>query len=413
MRAAAFRCCPDSSFMFRWEEPACSESGMTTYSKSAPWYRRYEHAPELALLYMKAIRRIQPDSPHEAQVRSYVRLSWVRMVFESNRVEDAGLYPEEATRKVIDEFMPTLPTEFVASRRLRSGDDPARDIIDAIEIDRLKALSEGFDLDNVILTVSHGGHSRGVREVVQHARALGQASYHARLCVLRRTLTLLVRAGLPDDEAAGMRDELDALGEMTLGQDDTFGSTMLRRLHAILAKDLLDADAGVEPGEFRIDDRMVPRAEIAFPAPELVPAAVEVWSERMNALAVDPAVSAITMAARASYDFVAVHPFPDLNGRLSRILLNVALWLHGLPFAVALRAESKGKKRYMAALRYANRGNIAPYEVLISLALIDGARHVDGALAMAGAGSLLDLLPDESRERARRLCEVMGYEPAD
>lgn len=387
---------------------------MTTYSKSAPWYRRYEHAPELAVLYMEAIRRIQPDSPHEAQVRSYVRLSWVRMVFESNRVEDAGLYPEEATRKVIDEYMPTLPTEFVASSRDRSArvDNPALDILKTMDLDRLKAHREQLDLEKVIVTVSHDGHSRGMREVVQHAGALGQASHHARLCVLRRKLTLFVRAGLPDDEAAGMRDELDALGEMNLGQDDTFGSTMLRRLHAILAKDLLDHDAGVEPGEFRIDDRMVPRAEIAFPAPELVPAAVDVWSERTNALAVDPEVSAITLAARASYDFVAIHPFPDFNGRLSRILLNVALWLHGLPFAVALRSESKGKKRYMAALRYANRGNIAPYEVLVSLALIDGARHVDGALAMAGAGSLLDLLPDASRERARHLCEVMGYGPA-
>ena len=76
----------------------------------------------------------------------------------------------------------------------------------------------------------------------------------------------------------------------------------------------------------------------------------------------------ILKAAEISYKFVHIHPYRDGNGRVSRILMNLLLHSQSHP-PVHLKSNPKNRKRYIWALRRANRGNLKPLACLIALAL--------------------------------------------
>ncbi|MBI4546069.1 MAG: Fic family protein, partial [Gemmatimonadetes bacterium] len=61
-------------------------------------------------------------------------------------------------------------------------------------------------------------------------------------------------------------------------------------------------------------------------------------------------------AALAHLDFVAVHPFPDGNGRIARLLMNLCLVTAGLPW-VTIRTDDR--LRYVKALEAATVGDDA------------------------------------------------------
>ena len=76
----------------------------------------------------------------------------------------------------------------------------------------------------------------------------------------------------------------------------------------------------------------------------------------------------ILKSAEASYKFVAIHPYKDGNGRISRLLMNIVLWGKGHP-PVYLKANKTSRHRYAQALKRANHGNIEPLACLIALSL--------------------------------------------
>ena len=124
-----------------------------------------------------------------------------------------------------------------------------------------------------------------------------------------------------------------------------------------------------------------------FPAPELLPAAMDRWSARASALLLQ-AAGDLSMAAAISYEFVRIHPFPDFNGRVSRLLLNVCLRLAGVPFWSSIQGHKEGKKRYLQALRRANRGDLRWYEALVAEAVCRGFDAMDQNLEAAGLPTL-------------------------
>jgi Fic family protein len=77
----------------------------------------------------------------------------------------------------------------------------------------------------------------------------------------------------------------------------------------------------------------------------------------------------ILLAARMSHKFVCIHPYRDGNGRVSRLLMNLALFGERPP--VYLKADKKGRHRYGIALQRADRGNLDPLACLICINLIE------------------------------------------
>ena len=101
-------------------------------------------------------------------------------------------------------------------------------------------------------------------------------------------------------------------------------------------------------------------------------------------LAVAVPSSAMAAAAEVSYRFVRIHPFPDGNGRVSRLLMNLVLFLWGLPFPITLRGDGKERHRYKQALRRADRGKLDRYECLIARAVVGSFENLNVNLALAG-----------------------------
>jgi len=68
---------------------------------------------------------------------------------------------------------------------------------------------------------------------------------------------------------------------------------------------------------------------------------------------------------------VTIHPFVDGNGRVARLLMNLALLQEGYPVTIippVLRSE------YLSAVRESNVGNIVPFVNLLSSMVLESQR---------------------------------------
>lgn len=126
---------------------------------------------------------------------------------------------------------------------------------------------------------------------------------------------------------------------------------------------------GNRTGKFRKKPVSVGRESVHFAPPSLIPGLTDELCDDFLSIFVenqDP----ILNAAKLSYRFVSIHPYSDGNGRISRLLMNLILWISEYP-PIYLKADKKGKHRYSVALLRANRGNFKPLASLIALSLND------------------------------------------
>lgn len=124
---------------------------------------------------------------------------------------------------------------------------------------------------------------------------------------------------------------------------------LVRELHAILMSGVRGSDQ--RPGEFReIQNQIGFPARFVPPPPTELPAALDAFEKYLHSSSdFDPLVKAFL----THYQFEAIHPFRDGNGRVGRLLLSLAIaewcdlssqWLYMSPFF------EKRKKEYMDLL---------------------------------------------------------------
>ena len=170
-----------------------------------------------------------------------------------------------------------------------------------------------------------------------------------------------------------------------------FTEDRIKSLHLFLADSLLPEDAKVEAGHYRIDNRVV-GWDIIFPGPDLIQACMINFVQRANSIldsSLHGKINKYEAAARISYEFVEIHPFPDFNGRFSRVLMNMVLLANLCPFPIPLRGNNKEKHRYFVALRKANRGDIIPFASLIAMNVVKTFEELDRHFELAGLESIL------------------------
>lgn len=75
-------------------------------------------------------------------------------------------------------------------------------------------------------------------------------------------------------------------------------------------------------------------------------------------------LNALELAAWTHAEFVKIHPFPDGNGRTSRLIMNYQLMAHG--FAPISIAKESRLAYYDALEAYAVQGNLSPFAEMIA-----------------------------------------------
>lgn len=123
-------------------------------------------------------------------------------------------------------------------------------------------------------------------------------------------------------------------------------------------------------GAFRKSFVNVGRQDLVFPPPSAVPPLMEEFVRSYPLSAAFGNSSDIVMAAaKFSHRFVAIHPYNDGNGRISRALMNLVLCGQH-PFVALKATTSKSRRRYYYSLRRADRGDLRPLACLIAISLV-------------------------------------------
>lgn len=151
-----------------------------------------------------------------------------------------------------------------------------------------------------------------------------------------------------------------------------------REVGALTERHLLDIHAAVmaeidpkHAGRFRTErvliagSRHIPPGSHRFA--ELIPAMLE--------LANRSGVHPLLQAAELHYNFVAIHPFSDGNGRTARLLMNLVLLRADWPMTVI---EVSRRGEYLAALDQANSGNWSTFAGLIAECVAASANRIVG-----------------------------------
>lgn len=149
--------------------------------------------------------------------------------------------------------------------------------------------------------------------------------------------------------------------------------TDVRRIHTMAMTPVWDvaphpdATPQESPGSFREHDIHPFPGGMQPPSWVLVPARMDAWLERVNALRPRSATFPEDVADLHA-EFERIHPFLDGNGRAGRLVLNRVLVCLGYPPAVIYKVD---RFAYLEALRRADAGQPGALGELLARAILD------------------------------------------
>jgi len=181
---------------------------------------------------------------------------------------------------------------------------------------------------------------------------------------LREGLTVQGRTLKEHLEMKNHAEAIDFLEEAIKSRDLTEG--LIKELHAtlFLGIELFAGAESIKPGAYKIKDNHVLTlsGEIHHYVPAiLVPEEMEkliTWYNE-NKLKMHP----VELAALFHHKLVAIHPFTDGNGRISRLCMNYILMQKGYPPAII---RNERRKEYYLALEQADKGNPKAFIELVA-----------------------------------------------
>ena len=156
-----------------------------------------------------------------------------------------------------------------------------------------------------------------------------------------------------------------------IARNEPLSEKIVKDIHAILMENILVG------GVYRNVDVYISGAQHTPPSPNEMYRQVKDFYADLGwkAQALDP----IALAAWTHAEFVRIHPFPDGNGRTSRLLMNYQLLAQG--FAPVSVAKEDRLDYYNALEAYAVDGDLAPFTEMVA-ALEE--KQLDRYIAMAG-----------------------------
>jgi Fic family protein len=158
-------------------------------------------------------------------------------------------------------------------------------------------------------------------------------------------------------------------------------------LHQIIMKGIDD-----EAGRFRLTEVRIAGAGFipppAYEVPHLVKELVDWYNRNPDEL------RPIELSAILHHQFVWIHPFHDGNGRVARLLMNLALLRFGYPIAVILNVD---RAKYYDTLKKADGGDKAPFVGFVAAAAEASLDLYLRSLEPTGKGDTLMSLSDAAK----------------
>lgn len=132
--------------------------------------------------------------------------------------------------------------------------------------------------------------------------------------------------------------------------------TVIKDIHALLMENIIVG------GVYRNVEVYISGAQHTPPAPSEMYQQIQNFYADLSWKAA--ALNAIELAAWTHAEFVRIHPFPDGNGRTSRLIMNYQLLSQGYP-AISIKKEDR--LTYFNALEtYAMVGDLVPFTEMIA-----------------------------------------------
>jgi len=160
-------------------------------------------------------------------------------------------------------------------------------------------------------------------------------------------------------EAAGHSDAFDYMYALAAGQ--TITEDDIKKLHTLFYHRINEKDAGT----YRNNQALITGSRYPLPKPDALPGMMKKFVADLACLKKDH--HPVVYAAKLHKEFVFIHPFVDGNGRVARLLMNVALVQAG--YAIAVIPPLK-RADYIAALEKAHE-NDADFIALIALCVYE------------------------------------------
>ncbi len=124
---------------------------------------------------------------------------------------------------------------------------------------------------------------------------------------------------------------------------------IIRQIHSLMFRG--DPNFSYTPGEWRKGDIEITGAKVKTSSPFEIERHIEGLIEVANTPT--PTDYLVRKLAIVHDMFEQIHPFPDGNGRVGRILMNFILVAHGYP-NIAIKGSEKDRKEYIDALEHAD-----------------------------------------------------------
>ena len=170
--------------------------------------------------------------------------------------------------------------------------------------------------------------------------------------------------------------------------------SLILQFHAMLFR-RIPRSFSQEPGTWSLGERKVQRAGFS----PLPPARIEPAIRRLLSFVNNSQLPAWRLAAVSHALFEFIHPFPDGNGRVGRLLVNFILLSRGLLPIIVKGIHEKDRERYYSALEATNAGAEAFFAKEWEEPSADFARSLEQLFRVALAESFDFIICRRMRER--------------